>query len=394
MWRFRLIPDKTAIPFLLQRRTFFIVSITLAVLSVAVLLGRGLNFGIDFAGGILIEVGTEREADIGQMRSALTGLGLGEIALQEFGSPTEVLIRIERQPGDAGAQQVAVTAVREALSANYSDTLSYRRVETVGPKVGSELIQAGIIAVVVSVFLMLVYIWFRFELPFAIGAVIALMHDVLLSLGIFAALGLEFNLPIVAAILLIVGYSMNDTVVVYDRVRENLRKYKTMPLLDLLNQSVNETLARTVITSLTTLLALLSLIIFGGAVIRDFSFAMIWGVIVGTYSSIFIAGALLLYVQPQRGGQKKTVGQAERTAAVDDDAPPAALPAAPAAASAETDAGTTDRAEIVRAAQAAEAAMAEDGEEGPEPEPTGSRRQRRASSSRDRRRRRRKRGKR
>ena len=152
------------------------------------------------------------------MRSALTGLGLGEIALQEFGSPNEVLIRIERQPGDAGAQQVAVTAVREALSANYSDTLSYRRVETVGPKVGGELIQAGIIAVVVSVFLMLVYIWFRFELPFAIGAVIALLHDVLLSLGIFAALGLEFNLPIVAAILLIVGYSMNDTVVVYDRV--------------------------------------------------------------------------------------------------------------------------------------------------------------------------------
>ena len=262
------------------------------MLSVAVLLGRGLNFGIDFAGGILIEVGTEREADIGQMRSALTGLGLGEIALQEFGSPTEVLIRIERQPGDATAQQAAVTAVRDALSANYSDTLSYRRVETVGPKVGSELIQAGIIAVVVSVFLMLVYIWFRFELPFAIGAVIALIHDVLLSLGIFAALGLEFNLPIVAALLLIVGYSMNDTVVVYDRVRENLRKYKTMSLLELLNQSVNETLARTVITSMTTLLALLALIIFGGAVIRDFSFAMIWGVIVGTYSSIFIAGAL------------------------------------------------------------------------------------------------------
>ena len=187
---------------------------------------------------------------------------------------------------------------------------------------------------------------------------------------------------------------MNDTVVVYDRVRENLRKYKTMPLLELLNQSVNETLARTVITSLTTLLALLSLIIFGGAVIRDFSFAMIWGVIVGTYSSIFIAGALLLYVQPQRGGQKKTVGQAERLAAVDDDAPPAALAAGPAAASTEPDADTTDRADIVRAAEAAEAAMAEEGEEGPEPEAAGSRRQRRASSSRERRRRRRKRGKR
>ncbi len=399
MWRFRLIPDKTAIPFLKLRRTFFIVSVVLAVASVAVLGGRGLNFGIDFAGGILIEVGTEREADIGQMRSALTGLGLGEIALQEFGSPTEVLIRIERQPGDATAQQAAVATVRDALSANYGDTLNYRRVETVGPKVGAELIQAGIIAVVVSVFLMLVYIWFRFELPFAIGAVIALIHDVVLSLGIFAALGLEFNLPIVAAILLIVGYSMNDTVVVYDRVRENLRKYKTMSLLALLNQSVNETLSRTVITSATTLLALLALLIFGGAVIRDFSFAMIWGVIVGTYSSVFIAGALLLYVQPQRGGQKKAVGQAERLAALEDEAAADAAPRGAAPALPEPDASI---AETVAAAEAAEAAGAtqeaeatgatqaapDDGDDEPPPT-TGSRRQRRASSSRERRRRRR-----
>ena len=396
MWRFRLIPDKTAIPFLRLRRTFFIISIALAAASVVVLLARGLNFGIDFAGGILIEVGTEREADIGQMRSALGGLDLGEIALQEFGSPTEVLIRIERQPGDATAQQVAVTTVRDALSANYSDTLSYRRVETVGPKVGAELIQAGIIAVVVSVFLMLVYIWFRFELPFAIGAVIALIHDVLLSLGIFAALGLEFNLPIVAAILLIVGYSMNDTVVVYDRVRENLRKYKSMPLLALLNQSVNETLSRTVITSATTLLALLALLIFGGAVIRDFSFAMIWGVIVGTYSSVFIAGALLLYVQPQRGGQKRAVGQAERLAALDEgaaaEAPAKAEPALPAPGSPADE--QSDLAAVVEAAEAAEAAAEagageEAGEAEEEPQATGSRRQRRASSARARRRRRR-----
>ena len=225
---------------------------------------------------------------------------------------------------------------------------------------------------------------------------IALLHDVLLSLGIFAALGLEFNLPIVAAILLIVGYSMNDTVVVYDRVRENLRKYKTLPLLELLNKSVNETLARTVITSATTMLALLALLIFGGAVIRDFSFAMIWGVIVGTYSSIFIAGALLLYVQPQRGGQKKTVGQAERTAALDEDLPPARFAAEPepAAALPEPEAPVANVADIARAADAAEAALAQEGEEGPEPEPTGSRRQRRASSARERKRRRRKRGKR
>ena len=385
MWRFRLIPDKTAIPFLRLRRTFFIVSIALAVASVAVLGGRGLNFGIDFAGGILIEVGTEREADIGQMRNALTGLGLGEVALQEFGSANEVLIRVERQPGDATAQQAAVTTVREALGANYGDNLSYRRVETVGPKVGAELIQAGIIAVVVSVFLMLVYIWFRFELPFAIGAVIALIHDVLLSLGIFAALGLEFNLPIVAAILLIVGYSMNDTVVVYDRVRENLRKYKTLSLLELLNRSVNETLSRTVITSATTLLALLALLIFGGAVIRDFSFAMIWGVIVGTYSSVFIAGALLLYVQPQRGGQKRTVGQAERTAAIDAEPEAEALPAEAAPALPEPEAPI---AETVAAAEAAEAAGAAPEEQAGEEPQGGSRRQRRASSARARKRRR------
>ncbi len=359
MRRFRLIPDRTEIPFLRLRRAFFIFSIALVAASVVLLVARGLNFGIDFAGGILIEVGTEREADIGRMRGALEGLDLGEIALQEFGAPTDVLIRIERQPGDASAQQAAVAVVRDALDANYGDSLSYRRVETVGPKVGAELIQAGIIAVVVSVFLMLVYIWFRFELPFAIGAVIALLHDVLLSLGIFAALGLEFNLPIVAAILLIVGYSMNDTVVVYDRVRENLRKYKAMPLLDLLNLSVNETLSRTVITSATTLLALLALLIFGGAVIRDFSFAMIWGVIVGTYSSVFVAGALLLYVQPQRGGRKKAAGQAERTEVLDApaaeaevpgaiEAPAAALPASESEPEAGPEPGTEERRDDAR----------------------------------------------
>ena len=372
MWRFRLIPDRTNIPFLRLRRAFFALSIVLAAASVAVLFSRGLNFGIDFAGGILIEVGTEGQADIGRMRRALDGLGLGEIALQEFGSDNEVLIRIERQPGDATAQQAAVGAVRAALGANYGDALSYRRVETVGPKVGAELIQAGIIAVVVSVFLMLVYIWFRFELPFALGAVIALVHDVLLSLGIFAALGLEFNLPIVAAILLIVGYSMNDTVVVYDRVRENLRKYKTMPLLALLDRSVNETLSRTAITSATTLLALFALLIFGGAVIRDFSFAMIWGVIVGTYSSVFIAGALLLFVQPQRGGQKRTVGQAERTAAIEETAPPAALAASAGATLLDGDGNG------IEAAPAPEAADAET------PAAT-SRKRRRASSAKARR---------
>jgi len=319
MWRVRLIPDRTDIPFLRWRNGLFAFSAALAIISVVLLFAKGLNFGIDFEGGILMEVGSEKPADISDMRITLGGLGLGEVTLQEFGSNTEVLIRIERQPGDADAQQAAITIVREALDTKYAGELTYRRTEFVGPKVGAELIQAGIIAMVLSIALMLVYIWFRFELPFAIGAIIALMHDVLLTLGMFSLFGLEFNLAIVAAILLIVGYSMNDTVVVYDRVRENLRKYKKMPLVELLNVSVNDTLSRTVMTSLTTLLALAALLIFGGEVIRDFTIAMIWGVFVGTYSSIFVAGSVLVHVKPGTGMNvtKLGFGGAERTQAVD-----------------------------------------------------------------------------
>ncbi len=319
MWRVRLIPDKTDIPFLRWRNGLFAFSAALAIISVVLLFAKGLNFGIDFEGGILIEVGSERPANISDMRVTLGGLGLGEVSLQEFGSNTEVLIRIERQPGDADAQQAAITIVRETLDIKYAGELTYRRTEFVGPKVGAELIQAGIIAMVLSIALMLIYIWFRFELPFAIGAIIALMHDVLLTLGMFSLFGLEFNLAIVAAILLIVGYSMNDTVVVYDRVRENLRKFKKMPLVELLNVSVNDTLSRTVMTSLTTLLALAALLIFGGEVIRDFTIAMIWGVFVGTYSSIFVASSILVYVKPSSGTNitKSGFGGAERTQAAD-----------------------------------------------------------------------------
>ena len=319
MWRVRLVPDRTDIPFLRWRNGLFAFSAALAIISVVLLFAKGLNFGIDFEGGILIEVGSERPADISDMRVTLGGLGLGEVSLQEFGSNTEVLIRIERQPGDADAQQAAITIVRETLDTKYAGELTYRRTEFVGPKVGAELIQAGIIAMVLSIALMLVYIWFRFELPFAIGAIIALMHDVLLTLGMFSLFGLEFNLAIVAAILLIVGYSMNDTVVVYDRVRENLRKFKKMPLVELLNVSVNDTLSRTVMTSLTTLLALAALLIFGGEVIRDFTIAMIWGVFVGTYSSIFVASSVLVHVKPGKGMNVTKLGSggAERTQAVD-----------------------------------------------------------------------------
>ncbi len=319
MWHIRIIPDKTDVPFLRLRRGFFIFSAVLIVLSIVLLFVKGLNFGIDFEGGILIEVGTEQTADIAGMRATLGDLGLGEVSLQEFGSDTDVLIRIERQPGDAEAQQAAITVVRNALEKNFGGGMTYRRTEFVGPKVGAELIQAGIIAMALSIALMLVYIWFRFELPFAIGAIVALVHDVVLTLGMFALFGLEFNLAIVAAILLIVGYSMNDTVVVYDRVRENLRKYKKMPLVELLNVSVNDTLSRTVMTSLTTLLALAALLIFGGEVIRDFTIAMIWGVVVGTYSSVFIAAAALMTVKPGTGTNvaPSGFGAAERTKSKD-----------------------------------------------------------------------------
>ena len=232
------------------------------------------------------------------MRSRLSGLGLGEIELQEFGNDTDVLIRVERQQGDEKAQLKAVETVKEAMGPG----VNYRRVEFVGPKVGAELIQAGIMAVLFALGAMLIYIWFRFEWQFGVGAVTALGHDVLLTIGIFSILGLEFNLSTVAAILTIAGYSINDTVVVYDRVRENLRKFKTMNLGDLLNLSINETLSRTILTSVTTLLALLALFFFGGQVIKGFSFAMIWGVLVGTYSSIWIAVPLLVYMKLKRSG--------------------------------------------------------------------------------------------
>ncbi|NQV21165.1 MAG: protein translocase subunit SecF [Rhodospirillales bacterium] len=300
MFKIRLVPDKTAIPFLNLRRGAFTFSALFVVASIALFFVKGLNYGIDFRGGILIEVGTPGPADLGQIRSTLGGLSLGDVAIQEFGAPTDVLIRVERQAGDASAQQIAVDRVKEALGAEIGGDISYRRVEFVGPKVSGELIQAGTLAVVLSVIAMLVYIWFRFEWQFSVGAVIALVHDVALTIGLFSLTGLEFNLSIIAAILTIVGYSMNDTVVVYDRVRENLRKYRRMELAELLNLSINDTLSRTSMTSVTTLLALLSLFFFGGEVIRGFTAAMIWGVVVGTYSSIFIAAPLLLKFRVER----------------------------------------------------------------------------------------------
>ncbi|MGH6905153.1 MAG: protein translocase subunit SecF [Geminicoccaceae bacterium] len=301
MLSFRFIPDRTTIPFLRFERAGYAISAALVLLSLVLLPIKGLNLGIDFRGGILIEVRMPgAAADLGAMRATLGGLGLGEVALQEFGEPTDVLIRIERQAGDEEAQLAAVDQVKAALAAQFGEDIAYRRVEFVGPKVSEELLWAGTQAVIYALIAILAYIWFRFEWQFGVGAVVALAHDVILTLGIFSLLGLEFNLSTIAALLTIVGYSLNDTVVIYDRVRENLRRYKAMALPELLDRSINETLARTIMTSLTTLLALIALFVFGGPVIRGFTFAMIWGVLVGTYSTIFVATPLLLHLNLRR----------------------------------------------------------------------------------------------
>ena len=296
MRKLKLLPDETHVPFIRFRMIAFVVSLLAVLASITLVAVMGLNFGIDFRGGTMIEVGTEGPADLADMRGRLGNLGLGDVQVQTFGAPDDVLIRVATQPGGAEAQQEVVTKVRAELGTN----VEYRRVEVVGPTVSGELIEAGVLAIVLAVGMMLVYIWFRFEWQFSVGAVIALVHDVVITLGLFAVLQLEFNLSIIAALLTIVGYSMNDTVVVYDRVREKLRKYKRMPLPELLDLAVNKTLSRTVMTSVTTLLALLALFIFGGEVISGFTFAMIWGVIIGTYSSIFVAAPLLLMLGVKR----------------------------------------------------------------------------------------------
>ncbi|MBT3552325.1 MAG: protein translocase subunit SecF [Rhodospirillaceae bacterium] len=294
-----LVPIKPNLNFIGRKKIFFTFSVLLVALAIGLFTSRGLNFGIDFQGGILIEVRMSEGGKLAEMRTNLSNLGLGEVALQEFGQPTDILIRIQKQEGGEKAQQVAVDKLKAALG----DGVKYRRTEFVGPQVSRELFRDGVIAVMLAIVGILAYIWFRFEWQFGLGAIIALLHDVITTIGIFALTGLEFNLSTVAAILTIAGYSINDTVVVYDRVRENLRKYKTMPLLELLNNSINETLSRTVMTSLTTMLALVSLYVLGGEVIRGFSFALIWGVVIGTYSSICVAVPLLLYLNVNRGVQ-------------------------------------------------------------------------------------------
>ena len=302
MKHLHLIPTGTTLDFVGKRIIFFVFSTLLVISSITFFTTNGLNYGIDFKGGIMMEVRSNTgPADIGDFRNKLSNLGLGEVSIQEFGQPEEVLIRIQRQEGDEKAQQRAVAAVKDVLK----DTVEYRRTEFVGPKVSEELFTDGLLAVTLAIGAILVYIWFRFEWQFGMTAVIALVHDVISTIGIFAVLGMEFNLSTVAAVLTIAGYSINDTVVVFDRVRENLRKYKKMDLVELLNMSVNETLSRTVMTSFTTLIALFALYILGGEVIRGFSFAMIWGIVIGTYSSICLAVPILTYFNMRRSDDEE-----------------------------------------------------------------------------------------
>lgn len=309
----KLVPERTEIPFIKVHMIAYAASVLAILASAALFVTMGLNFGIDFRGGILFEIAIKgppgtATARMGEVRQVVNGLGLGEVQVQEFGSAEQnaILISIVSQsrgiddPAKAeAAENAAKEKVRNALTTSLGN-VEFRREEVVGPKVSGELVREGVMAVALAVIMMLVYIWFRFEWQFSIGAVMALVHDVILTIGIFSLLQWEFNLSIIAALLTIVGYSMNDTVVVYDRVRENLRKYKRMELPTLLDRSINDTLSRTMVTSVTTLLALLALFFFGGPNIKGFTFGMIWGVVVGTYSSIFIASPLLLLTGVKR----------------------------------------------------------------------------------------------
>ena len=262
------------------------------------------NLGIDFKGGILVEFRSidNKTVNIADFRKEAKSLGLGEVSVQEFGKNTDVLLRVQKQEGGNKEQVEALNKIKNF----FKDEYTIRRTEFVGPVVGEELKEAGITAVLLSLFLILIYIWFRFEWQFSIAAIFALSHDVLTTIGLFSLLNLEFNLPIVAALLTTAGYSINDTVVVFDRVRENLRRYKSQQNIVIYNRSINETLSRTVITSLTTLLALFVIYFFGGAVLKDFALAMIWGVVIGTYSSIFIAVSSLTFFKIYKGSEDKT----------------------------------------------------------------------------------------
>jgi preprotein translocase subunit SecF len=306
----RIIPDDTNFGFMRFRRVSFPLSALLSVISVLAFFVISMNFGIDFTGGTLIEMQSKTgKADIGLVREAALDLAAGDVEVQEFGNAGGVSIRFGLQPGGEKGQQAVLERVKSVFDRDYE----FRRTEVVGPRVSGELVQSGTLGVVLSILAVLVYLWFRFEWQFAVGAVIATLHDLVLTIGFFALTQIEFNMTSIAAILTIVGYSLNDTVVVFDRIRELLRKYKKMPAGELLDHSINSTLSRTIMTSVTTSLALVALVLFGGPVIKSFSYAMIFGVVVGTYSSIFIAAPVLIYLGVRNAGETEAAEVEEPT---------------------------------------------------------------------------------
>src|SRR5579883_2584524 len=302
------------------RRVSFPLSALLSIIAISLYFFHGLNFGIDFKGGTLVEVQTKAgPADLARMRASLNALGLGEVQLQEFGAPNDVLSRVAEQPGGDAAQQAAVAKIRNALGEN----VEYRRVEVVGPRVSGELLSYGIIGLMVAIICILVYLWFRFEWQFALGAMIANVHDLVLTIGFMSLTRVDFDLTSIAALLTILGYSLNDTVVIYDRIREMLRRYKRMSMPDLLNVSINATLSRSIVTHLTVAMSLLALLLFGGEAIHSFTATMMFGVVlVGTYTSVFIASPILIYL----GVGRARVGEPE-DAATPTLVPPTAPPA-------------------------------------------------------------------
>jgi len=323
--RLKLVPTETNIDFFKRGYLTIGLSAVLAVLSVVAFLAMGLNYGIDFKGGSVIRTATPAPVEVSVYRDVLSGLELGDFTVTEINDPgaeltdtarNAVMIRIEQQSDNAETQDDIIAEVKSALGSEI-EGVSFLQTDSVGAKVSGELVIAGIEAVVLAVLAVLFYIWLRFEWQFSLGAVAALVHDVILTIGVFAVFQIEFNLSIIAAILTIVGYSLNDTVVVFDRVRENLRRFKQKPLKEVLNMSINETLSRTVMTSVTTLLALIALYVLGGDVIRGFTFAMIWGVIVGTYSSVFIASPILLRLGVKRDWDKDSGAAGTQYANID-----------------------------------------------------------------------------
>jgi preprotein translocase subunit SecF len=315
-WRFRLAPEKTNFDFFKYQWLTFGGSMVLSVVAIVAWFAMGLNFGIDFRGGTTIRTEATEPVDVGAYREALSGLDLGDVAITEVFDPSfaenqfVAQVRISPQDGQEAVTPETILLVEERLK-TVDPSITFPSVESVGPKVSGELIWKAIAAMVAASFAIMVYIWLRFEWQFALGSIVALVHDIFITIGVFAIFQLKFDLTIVAALLTILGYSINDTVVVFDRLRENLLKYKTMPLRDVMNLSVNETLSRTLMTSVTTLVALGAMLIFGGDVIRGFAFAIFFGVVLGTYSSVFVAKNLVLFIGLDRSDKPKKPGKSE-----------------------------------------------------------------------------------